>query len=414
MSLQQICDLNAALDAVEGDRELLRRMVDVFVVQAPELLEEIRDAGARGDASTLERAAHKLRGSLCNFAAAESHDAALRLEELGRSGQVDGVAEVQAALEKAMAELQDALIEFSKGQARRILIADDEDATRLKLEALLSKHGYEVVVAKDGVEAWAILQREDAPTLAILDWMMPGLDGVEVCRNVRAAGNRPYTYIVMLTVRDETQDLVKGMDAGADDYLGKPFDVDELRVRLRAGERILRLQEELRLQATHDDLTGVLNRGTILEILQREAALVARKRVPVSIILADLDEFKLVNDTHGHAVGDAVLREASKRLGGRIRPYDSLGRYGGEEFLIVLPGCGAESALQVAERVRSCVADGPVSTRVGDVHLTVSLGVAAMERGVILNVDGLMHAADEALYRAKRSGRNRVEGPPKR
>lgn len=414
MSLQQICDLNAALDAVEGDRELLRRMVDVFILQAPELLTQIRDAGARGDTPGLERSAHKLRGSLSNFAAIKSHDAAFRLEELGRAGRVDAVPEAQEALDTAMAELQEVLIEFSKGQSRRILIADDEDATRLKLEALLSKHGYEVIVAKDGVEAWAILQREDAPTLVLLDWLMPGLDGVQVCRNVRQAGNRPYTYIVMLTVRDETQDLVRGMEAGADDYLSKPFDVDELRVRLRAGERILRLQEELRLQATHDDLTGVLNRGTILEILHREMALVARKRVPVSIILADLDEFKRINDTHGHGVGDAVLREASKRLGARIRPYDSLGRYGGEEFLIVLPGCGAESAMQVAERVRSAVADGPVSTRAGDVDLTVSLGVAAMERGVILNVDGLMHAADEALYRAKRGGRNRVEGALKR
>lgn len=291
----------------------------------------------------------------------------------------------------------------------RILIADDEDGTRLKLETVLEKLGYEVVVARDGNEAWELLQRDDAPALALLDWLMPGLDGVEVCRRVRRSGKLPYVYIVMLTVKGQKQDLVAGMDAGADDYLSKPFDVEELRVRLHAGERILALQEELRLQATHDDLTGVLNRGTVLEILRRELALVARKSVPVAIILADLDDFKQVNDRHGHAIGDTVLREAARRLSTPMRPYDAIGRYGGEEFLIVLPGCGVDSALLVAERVRCSVGGRPITTSAGDVAMTVSLGVSAVEKAPPRLADELIQAADDALYRAKRAGRDRVE-----
>jgi two-component system, cell cycle response regulator len=291
----------------------------------------------------------------------------------------------------------------------RILIADDEDGTRLKLETVLGKLGYEVVVARDGNEAWELLQRDDAPALALLDWLMPGLDGVEVCRRVRRSGKLPYVYIVMLTVKGQKQDLVAGMDAGADDYLSKPFDVEELRVRLHAGERILALQEELRLQATHDDLTGVLNRGTVLEILRRELALVTRKSVPVAIILADLDDFKQVNDRHGHAIGDTVLREAARRLATPMRPYDAIGRYGGEEFLIVLPGCGMDSALLVAERVRCSVGGRPITTPAGDVAMTVSLGVSAVEKAPPRLADELIQAADDALYRAKRAGRDRVE-----
>ena len=292
----------------------------------------------------------------------------------------------------------------------KVLVADDEGATRLMLETLVARLGYEPVLASDGVEALAILERDDSPTLAIIDWIMPGLDGVEVCRQVRKLAKRPYVYLIMLTVKQGTDDLVVGMEAGADDYLSKPFEIDELRVRLRAGERILALQDELRAQATHDDLTGVLNRGTILEIVQREIAHVTRKGECAGIVLADLDNFKQVNDTYGHPIGDEVLREASRRLSARMRSYDAIGRYGGEEFLMVLPGCEKRNVLDVADRMRAAVSAHPIRTRAGDVTITVSMGVALIEKDSA-QFDELIVAADEALYRAKRAGRNRVEGP---
>jgi two-component system cell cycle response regulator len=293
----------------------------------------------------------------------------------------------------------------------RILIADDEGATRLKLESVLTSLGHEVVVACDGNEAWASLQREDAPSLAIIDWIMPGLDGVEVCRRVRDAGRRPYVYLIMLSAKEENEDLVAGMEAGADDYLRKPFNRDELRVRVRAGERMLELHEELLAKATHDDLTGILNRGTVLELVERELALVGRKGVSAGIILADLDNFKTINDTYGHPIGDAVLREATKRLALAMPAGNAIGRYGGEEFLVLLRDCGAAFALEIAERMRASVADQPICTAAGLIPITVSLGVAVVDPESAMDLQEVIAAADEALYRAKRAGRNRVDAP---
>jgi two-component system cell cycle response regulator len=267
---------------------------------------------------------------------------------------------------------------------------------------------YDVVSARDGSEAWEVLERQDTPTLAILDWKMPGMDGVEVCRRLRQSEETSYVYVIMLTGMNEKQDLVAGLEAGADDYLIKPFHNEELYARLRAGERILKLQQALRVQATHDALTGILNRGTILEILQRELARVPRDAKPVGIILADLDHFKLINDTHGHPVGDAVLRETARRMALPIRPYDALGRYGGEEFLIVLPGCGLTNAAKVAERIRCCIAVEPVSTSAGAVAVSASFGVTAADNAQSLDIDAIIETADQALYGAKRDGRNRI------
>ena len=291
----------------------------------------------------------------------------------------------------------------------QVLIAEDDAVSRCLLEATLRKLGYEVVVARDGAAAWTILESDDSPRLAVLDWMMPFRDGPQLCREVRKRSDQPYTYILLLTTRDQKQDIVEGMSAGADDYLAKPFDPRELEVRLSAGRRILDLHEALRVQATHDSLTGLWNRAAILDLLQRELFRAKRDGSPVGIIMGDLDHFKQVNDTYGHPTGDVVLREAARRLVSALRRYDFVGRFGGEEFLIVLPGCDLRSLATRAEALREKVCGTPVETPQGPVPIAISLGITASEAARDQDAHLLLANADKALYRAKSGGRNRVE-----
>ncbi len=296
----------------------------------------------------------------------------------------------------------------------RILIADDDPVSSLVLKTALVRFGHEVVQVADGTAAEAILQAADGPKFAILDWMMPGRDGLSVCRAVR---QRPgaYVYIVLLTARDHRGDMLAGMDAGADDFLTKPLDVLDLRACLRSGERVIELQaslleaqEVLRVEATHDRLTGIWNRGAILDQLAYEADRMQRHGQPLAVAIADLDHFKQINDAYGHLAGDAVLRTAAQKVRRVIRTYDHLGRYGGEEFLLVLPDADVEIAACVAERMRRVVAADPVVLDAALVRVTMSVGVASVRRHGP-DLDALIHAADEALYRAKARGRNRVE-----
>ena len=298
----------------------------------------------------------------------------------------------------------------------KILIADDSIVSRHLLEATLRKWGYEVMVACDGAEALGLLQREDAPALIILDWMMPGMTGVEVCRRIRLRDSEPYTYILLLTSKSQKEDLIEGMEAGADDYITKPFDQNELQVRLRAGIRLVELQtqllkarEELRDQATRDSLTRLWNRSSILSELGRELARATRESRPLGVVIVDLDHFKLINDTHGHLAGDAVLREAARRMQNSIRQYDSIGRYGGEEFLILFPGCSEADTFAQADRLRKQLAQAEMSVNNTSLRVTASFGVTSAMPGEIWTEEALIRAADEALYVAKKSGRNRVE-----
>ncbi|HTD04594.1 diguanylate cyclase [Undibacterium sp.] len=291
----------------------------------------------------------------------------------------------------------------------KILIADDEPISLLYLQAALEDWGYQVVTASDGNQACEILQGQDAPMLAVIDWMMPGMDGIDVCRVVRESVKDRYVYMIMLTGKSETEFIVQAMDAGADDFISKPFNMDELQVRVRAGRRIAELEQKLRIKASHDALTGLYNRGAIMEILQKELTRHQRNRQSFAIIFGDLDHFKRINDDFGHLAGDAVLREAAGRISSVLRPYDSLGRYGGEELLIVLPGCDASEATEIAERVRQVICSKPIVTDAGDVPASLSMGVAVVAQDQQISFNGLIHLADEALYIAKDKGRNRVE-----
>jgi two-component system cell cycle response regulator len=296
----------------------------------------------------------------------------------------------------------------------RVLVAEDDAMFRKILQSWLENWGYRVTLAGDGARAWEILQQKIPPQLLILDWMMPAINGVELCRKVREQNRSPYQYILLATAKDAKQDLVRGLEAGADDYLTKPFDKSELRARLRASNRILTLQDDqiqaqdlLRFQATHDLLTGVWNRGAILETLRRELERGARTGAPTSIMMLDVDHLKMINDTHGHLTGDHVLQEVTQRIIKAVRGYDSVGRYGGEEFLIVLPGCGREQIDHGAERVRSTVDSGPILVDGSAISVTVSIGAAVTTKATISDME-MLAAADAALYRAKQIGRNRT------
>jgi diguanylate cyclase (GGDEF)-like protein len=301
-----------------------------------------------------------------------------------------------------------------------VLIAEDDPIFRRILERWFKRWDYGVTAVENGVDAWEVLQKEDAPQLAILDWMMPGMDGIELCRRIRKRDLGPYRYVLLLTAKDDKQDVVAGLEAGADDYLTKPFDVDELHARVRAGKRILdlqaallRAQTALQFDAAHDRLTAIWNRGAILDLLKREMERSRRTHDSLGIIMADVDFFKKVNDTHGHPVGDDVLREVGHRLVSALRSYDAVGRYGGEEFLIVVPGCDPLNLLVTAERLRRKIADQPVATSAGPVPVTISLGLAAVQTGESeIDPEIFLRDADEALYAAKARGRNRVESAP--
>lgn len=299
---------------------------------------------------------------------------------------------------------------------RRILIAEDDPVSRRLLQAFLAKWGYEVVSAVDGAEAASLLEKQDAPALAILDWMMPGVEGPEVCKRLRMHTDRPYTYVLLLTARSQKEDLLRGLESGADDYLTKPFDAQELRARLHVGQRILALEsnliearEKLRFQATHDPLTNIWNHAVVLDAIRRECARQKREGGTFGVILLDLDYFKRVNDTYGHLVGDAVLTETARRITSSVRPYDTVGRYGGEEFLVLVPSSDGKIVLGLAERIRQAIGSIPFTAAARAVHVTASCGVSVSMLGMALDSEDLVQMADSALYRAKKNGRNRCE-----
>jgi len=295
----------------------------------------------------------------------------------------------------------------------RVLVADDDPIFRRILQTWLEKWGYRVSVVEDGTGAWDILQQEHSPELLILDWMMPGIEGIELCRRIREKQRGLYQYILLVTAKDDRQDVVKGLEAGADDYLTKPFDKNELQARLRAGRRILTLQddliearEQLRFRATHDGLTGIWNRTALLELLRSELERAVRTNGSTGVLMLDLDHFKKINDTYGHLVGDGVLKETVQRVDQVVRAYDFVGRYGGEEFIVVLPGCGKEQALQSAERIRAAVNSAPVRVAGSEIAVTVSIGATAATSEI--SEAQILANADAALYRAKNDGRNRT------
>lgn len=295
----------------------------------------------------------------------------------------------------------------------KLLVADDSGLYRTMLKRLLESWGYEVVLASDGCEAQRILDGENAPKLAILDCFMPGLGGHDLCELIRTR-QQGYVYTILLSAADQRTDVLKGFEVGADDYLCKPFREPELKARLQVGERIIRSQEglvetreALQYDASHDPLVHIWNRRAIIELLGTELGRAKRLQTPLSVFFIDLDSFKWVNDSYGHVVGDDVLRSTAEKICKTVREYDHVGRYGGEEFLVVLPNCTAEAAQEVAERVRQQIGNEPFVIAPVQVKTTASIGVCQWHSGQ--DTLELISRADAAMYRAKQNGRNRVE-----
>src|SRR5271169_4773623 len=298
----------------------------------------------------------------------------------------------------------------------KILIADDELMSRKLLQKTLERAGYEVTAVENGRLAADQLCPGNGPRLALLDWVMPELDGPGVCREVRKRKEQSYVYMIVLTSKESKEDVVAGLESGADDYLTKPFDPEELKARLRTGLRILDLEdrlvearEEMRFQATHDALTTLLNRGVIMDLLGRELVRSRREHVSTAILMCDLDHFKNVNDTYGHPSGDDVLKETAKRLLASVRSYDFVGRYGGEEFLVVLNNCNPAFALARAEEIRKAISRRPIPSSSGPVPVTMSLGLLLSQEWGSRSAEELVREADAALYAAKAAGRNCVK-----
>ncbi len=310
-----------------------------------------------------------------------------------------------------------------------ILIAEDDRASRIMLKNMLQKWDYEVIAVEDGQQAWQILQQEQPPQMAILDWIMPEPDGLELCRRVRSEltsrfntdqgpqyfsqKQSGYIYLILLSAKASKEDLVQGLEAGADDYIPKPFNADELQARLRVGKRIIDLQtklletqEQLQQLARIDHLTCIYNRRAILELLKQELARSRRENLHLSLAMLDIDHFKKVNDQYGHKIGDLVLLECVRRIEEVLRQYDQLGRVGGEEFLIVLPHTNLEQAKQISFRIKDNICSQPIQVQEATINCSASLGVISWE--LDCNLDQLLIDVDAALYRAKESGRNMV------
>ena len=294
-----------------------------------------------------------------------------------------------------------------------ILIAEDDLTSRTLLAGILKIQGHEVIVAVDGAEAWAIMQQPDAPKLAIFDWVMPNLDGLQVCRLVRAMETEAPPYIIILTSKSEKVEIVAGLEAGADDYLGKPFDPGELRARVAVGLRMIGIQQALldsremmAHQATHDPLTGLMNRRAILDQLRKELSRASRTGDLLAVGMCDIDHFKKINDTYGHQAGDDVLYKFGEILSQSVRGYDAVGRLGGEEFLVIMQMKPGTQYQAVYANLCARVAASRMETRSGILSVTVSIGVACASRES--TVDSLLEASDAAMYRAKQEGRNRV------
>lgn len=298
----------------------------------------------------------------------------------------------------------------------KVLIAEDEPTGNLLLKNMVFRWGFDTVPAFDGAEAWKRLQEEDAPQIVILDWMMPGMDGLEVCRRIREMekGKDRYTYVIMLTGRGDTEDMVTGIDTGADDYIVKPFNQEELRARLRTARRNIELHmalraanKKLQIMSRLDPLTGALSRSAILADLDLAMYRSRREEKTLTIALIDIDDLKEMNQRHGRSAGDKVLQESVRRISASLRRTDNFGRYGGDEFLAILLGANSRTGIKICHRIQNIIVKKEIILPDHSVPVTVSQSLAAWDGKA--DIKQFISSAEQALLTTKANGRNRVE-----
>jgi two-component system cell cycle response regulator len=299
---------------------------------------------------------------------------------------------------------------------KKILIADNDAASNIPLKKLLFRWGFDIVTASDGADAWKMLKEENAPQMAILDWEIRNMDGPEICRRLRERerGGNQYTYVIMLTSRGEKRDVVAGMDAGADDYMVKPFDKEELRARLHAGERIIDSQaallvanKRLLIMSRLDPLTGALSRNAILDDLDLAMYRAARENLQLSISLVDLDDLKQINERYGRHVGDQILQDSVRRINASLRRNDCFGRYGTDEFLVILLGIGMDKGMVVCNRIKKAISEKAFLVDSLSLMVTASQSLAVWDGKA--GAEDLLVSAERTLSETKINGANRLE-----
>ena len=292
----------------------------------------------------------------------------------------------------------------------KILIAEDDFISCKALENNLKEWGYDVLSARDGNEAWDLAKQHDI-RLAILDWNMPGIDGIELSQKIRNEYQKEdskYIYIILLTGRGGQDDIIQGLSTGADDYMTKPYSFIELKYRVQNGERIIRNEDKRIRLASLDNLTKLWNRNKIFDFLDTELNRGIRENTPTGVVMIDIDHFKRINDRYGHLIGDEVLVEVAYRLKNAIRPYDRIGRYGGDEMLVVLPNCSNKEAKNIAKRLYDSVTKEKIPTEVGSLKINISIGCVSNENYLQVSRMELIQASDNALLSAKKKGRDRI------
>jgi diguanylate cyclase (GGDEF)-like protein len=304
---------------------------------------------------------------------------------------------------------------YKSGSGLQILVVDDSRVSRKVLEHALSAEPYTLLFAESGEEALRLFH-EQKPAVVIMDWMLPDSSGPELCQRIRADAQNSYTYIILLTSMTEKDSVVKGLTAGADDYLTKPFDASELLARIGVGRRMIDLHREIEEKnrlleeaARADHLTGLANRRAIEEWAIRQLRGAARHGFPLWVVLTDLDSFKNINDTHGHEVGDAVLKKFAEILKENTRASDLCGRWGGDEFLMILTHVEKENVELPLDRLRKQFGSQIFSFNGQKIKLTASFGIAGFQSGEAPELGALVRQADRALYAAKRAGRDQVK-----